>query len=488
MVGQDVLPDFPTPIVVHDKRGRSKWTVSIPRKYAFPLSTQEYADMSGQCREVSARARDLHHKEPLSKKTQLSYDAPDDYFVDVYKAEKAGMLHSNHAWTPATEAGHFVGMDRKSMIGMPVCGKSMTFVLESQDAGMGNAMMMLWTFYGLAKAEGRAFFIEDSRWAYGVYTDIFQAPPVPTCRPPPRHQMLPCPFQAQHLVVSGMTAKEVFPALLAKHHRALGTDNEIRDVWGLARAGYQALFLLNPEDKEYVESRIHDLKSKAQNKDLSLADTPIIGLHVRRGDRHPLEYQYRNTYIPAEVFHENANQAANARLGQTGVPGAKNRAIIIIASDDPTVKEEPDFWSAMPAQERIRLASKEVIEQANQQKKGLSHFVEEAFGWEGGFFAAMLWNLGVERKNNAANGPGMNNEAGRLMAAVSEQTLKLRSYVGRAYMMDLAVLAGASDSVVCAVSAMGCRLLGVMMDWESGIQGGGWINVDGGYSWTGINW
>jgi hypothetical protein len=56
-------------------------------------------------------------------------------------------------------------------------------------------------------------------------------------------------------------------------------------------------------------------------------------------------------------------------------------------------------------------------------------------------------------------------------------------------MMDLAVIAGASDSIVCAVSAMGCRLLGVMMDWESGVKGGHWINVDQGYqSWQGIDW
>lgn len=74
------------------------------------------------------------------------------------------------------------------------------------------------------------------------------------------------------------------------------------------------------------------------------------------------------------------------------------------------------------------------------------------------------------------------------MAPPSEQTLRLRSLIGRAYMMDLAVLAGASDQIVCAVSAMGCRLLAVMMGWEDGIEKAGWVNVDGSYGWTGINW
>lgn len=492
MVGQDAFPDFPTPVVVHDTRGRAKWTVSIPHGYDFPLSTQQYADMSGQCREVAARARDIRHKGPIDQ-TQMNYDAFDDYYVDVQQAESSGMLPRPFTQTLQAGPGRFVGMSAKDMRGKPVCKSSMTFVLESQDAGIGNTLMMLWTFYGLAKEEGRAFFIDDTRWAYGEYADIFQLPPTPTCRPPPRHHMVPCPFQAQHLVISGMTAKEIFPALLAKHHRVSGTGDQVRDVWTLARTGYEALFNLNKDDEKYVSTRIEDLKGKAK-KDYVSPNTPVIGVHIRRGDRHPLEYQYHNTYIPAEVFLDNAQRATNAHFGETEESGAKHQFISVLASDDPTVHTEPDFARMLLAQERIRLASKDDFEQAGQKRKSYMHrFVEEAFGWEGGFYAPMFWNLGVERKNNGANAPdgveveNVNDEA-KLMAPPSDQTLKLRNFVGRAYMMDLAVLAGASDSVVCAVSAMGCRLLGVMMDWEAGVGAGRWVNVDGQYGWAGIEW
>jgi hypothetical protein len=79
------------------------------------------------------------------------------------------------------------------------------------------------------------------------------------------------------------------------------------------------------------------------------------------------------------------------------------------------------------------------------------------------------------------------NEVARHMAPLSEETLRLRSLIGRAYMMDLAVLAGASDKLVCTVSAMGCRLLAVMMGWEDAIDAGGRVNVDGSCERTGIN-
>ncbi|PHH58859.1 hypothetical protein CDD80_1943 [Ophiocordyceps camponoti-rufipedis] len=109
----------------------------------------------------------------------------------------------------------------------------------------------------------------------------------------------------------------------------------------------------------------------------------------------------------------------------------------------------------------------------------MHRFTDEGHGWEGGFFSLVFWNLGAQRKNNAVAQDDDD--------PPSDQTLRLRGFVARAYMMDLAVLAGASDKVVCAVSAMGCRLLAVMMGWDRAFEQGGWVNVDRGRSgWTGL--
>ncbi|KAF4981537.1 hypothetical protein FDECE_17678 [Fusarium decemcellulare] len=493
MIGQDALPDFPTPILISDNKGRSRWTVAIPPKHDFPLTMEQYSEMSSQCREVSSRARDLHRKAPLTEQEIVNYDAKDDYFVDVYEAERSGLLAPGKGLRSRGK-GKFVGLDKHHMKYKPVCDSSMTFVLETSDAGLGNTLMMLWTFYGLAKQQGRDFFIVDSRWAYGRYSEIFDVPPIPDCRPPPRHHMVPCPFQARHLVVSAATAKEVFPALLAKHHRSAGTGDTVRDLFELAYTGYQDLFALNQDDQAYVDNRVNGLQAKAKVGDTLTTRAPIIGLHIRHGDQHPLEYQYRDTYIPAEVFLKKVGRLVEEHYNASDVQETTKRHFItLLASDDPAVREEPEFSNIILSQDRIRLASKGAIEEANGNPHMLHRFVDNTFGWEGGFFSPMFWNLGVDSKNNAAEAPaGVNvedvNEEARHMAPPSEETLRLRSLIGRAYMMDLAVLAESSDKIVCGLSAMGCRLLAVMMGWEDGMEKGGWLNVDGSYGWTGIDW
>ncbi|PNP46626.1 hypothetical protein TGAMA5MH_01571 [Trichoderma gamsii] len=484
MIGQDAIPDFPTPIVVSHSHSQSKWTVSIPHHHDFPLSVEEYAGMGSKCREVSAHTRELRGKSPLSDEDKLNYDAVDEYFVDVYEAELDGLLPPVAHGNKAQKTGHFVGVDWESMAGLPVCQSSVTYVLESSDAGLGTAVMGMWMLYGLAKQDGRPFFVDDSRWAYGKYTDIFQAPPVPDCRPPPRHRMLPCPAQARHLVVTGTTLKDIFPALMAKYHRAAGTDNNLRDLMELARTGYQALFRLNSDDQEYARKRIEDLRKQAMAKDMATPHMPIVGLHVRRGDSHPIEYQYRNTYVPSEVFLGKAQELVDAYYDSVkGWPTSTNQSITLIASDDPDVYKQPEYADALYAQARIRLSSKEATKREDVNPHVLHRFKDETLGWEGGFFAPMFWNLGFDRKHNGhANGASV----GRIEPP-SEQTIQLRSYMGRAYMLDLAVLAGASDRIVCTVSSMGCKMLGVMMGWEHGIEAGGWTNVDGNYPWAWMN-
>ncbi len=486
MVGQDELPDFPTPIVVKDHHGHSKWTVSIPRNYQFPLSTDEYSEMMGHCRETALRSAG-HFDGSLPNQAVLSSSKAKSNFVDVAEAEKSGMLHSPHVPLAPTSAGNLVGVDEAEMTHLPVCHSSLTYVLESTNAGLGQALMTMWTFYGLAKAQGRPFFIDDSRWAYGTYTDIFTAPPAPKCKPAPRHQMVPCPAEARHLVVSSTTAKEMLPSLLDK--AGVKSDN-IHGAFDLARSGYQALFKLNYEDDGYVESRIRELQLKAKTGQTSSTDAPIIGLHIRHGDRHPLEYQYHDTYIPGEVFLGKAQTIVDEHYNTSHSGDIERSSITLLASDDPMVQQEAEMADVHLAQERIQLASKDAIDDVNNDPHVLHRFVDETFGWEGGFFAPMFWNLGIERRNNAANAPAGVPSQGvqaRPKTKPSEQTVKLRSFIGRAYMMDLAVLAGASDKVVCAVSATGCRLLAVMMGWEEGIAGGRWVNVDGEYPWRGVD-
>lgn len=521
MVGQDNLPDFPTPIVVTDRRGRAKWTVSIPPNYEFPLAPREYADVCAKCREVSSRVGRMHSHSPMTAAIDqislmgsgASSQDTDRYFLDVRDAEREGFLPGPRGKVSG-RGGQLLGVDGNSLVEKTVCKSSLTFVLESDDAGLGKTLMALWMAYGLAKRDGRAFFIEDARWAYGSFTSMFEKPPTPSCRPPPRHEMLPCPRQARHLVVSATNARDLFGgAIDADDIYAEGPAAHLqhrpgqRELYALAREGYEALFKLTAQDREYVFNRAHEHKIKTYAVDGEAHNGRIVGVHVRHGDRHPLEFQYADSYIPLTEYVDAARELLNASLQQHN-PGfdannnnddsiARQKSFLVVASDDPLVYDAAEFTtSGLPtvrAQELIRLAGKEEVGGEAQKKlpKNVMHkFTDETFGWEGGFFAAMFWNLGTSSRSVYATAPP-SASAPRTSVAPSAETIRLRSLVGRAYLMDLAALSAMTEGgggVVCAVSAMGCRILAVMMGEERAFGRGEWRNVDGGFGWNGFTW
>lgn len=527
MVGQDNLPDFPTPIVVTDRRGRAKWTVSIPPNYEFPLAPREYADVCAKCREVSSRVGRMHSHSPMTAAMDqislmgsgASSQDTDRYFLDVRDAEREGFLPGPRGKVSG-RGGQLLGVDGNSLVEKTVCKSSLTFVLESDDAGLGKTLMALWMAYGLAKREGRAFFVEDTRWAYGAFTSMFEKPPTPSCRPPPRHEMLPCPRQARHLVVSATNARDLFGgAIDADDIYAEGPAAHLqhrpgqRELYALAREGYKALFKLTAQDREYVFNRAHEHKIKTYAVDGEAHNGRIVGVHVRHGDRHPLEFQYADSYIPLTEYVDAARELLNASLQQhsptrnspddddndaAAAIARQRKSFLVVASDDPLVYDAAEFTtSGLPtvrAQELIRLAGKEEVGGEAQKKlpKNVMHkFTDETFGWEGGFFAAMFWNLGTSSRSVYATAPNPADAQHRTSVAPSAETIRLRSLVGRAYLMDLAALSAMTEGgggVVCAVSAMGCRILAVMMGEERAFGRGEWRNVDGGFGWNGFTW
>ncbi|KAH8676690.1 hypothetical protein BGZ60DRAFT_429179 [Tricladium varicosporioides] len=491
MVGEAELPDFPTPVMIADKRGRAKWTVSIPPAHEFPLEPQQYADICTQNMEVAMHVADSHshiHKEHTHK----GYYHVDPNFMDVAEAEAHGLLPGPRAKTSTKVTEKFlVGENDDGLIVYDVCEKTMTFVMETSDAGLGKTLMMLWTAYGLAEKEGRHFFIDDSRWAYGKYTQFFRAPPIPKCRPPPRHEMLPCPHHVRHLIVSATTSEYTFGGAFNEVYEDPRKMEVFRqkNIFEFARRGYEALFQLSLADEEYVNNRILELHSKTLLPAEESTNGLVVGIHVRHGDRRPYEFQYKDSYVPLERFSDTAHELLNKTFNHTGPNGGENKlaqehSVIVLASDDPEVYEAETFKDASRAQEQIKLAGKQ---QPNTPKPsmvaGMRNFVEETVGWEGGFFAGMFWSLGKPSSipANAVEPPST-----KLPPTV--EALRLRELVGRAYLMDIAVLGQASDKIICTVSSMGCKLLAVMMGWEKAIERGGFINIDGDFEWRGVSW
>lgn len=165
MVGGSRLPQEPSAVAVQDVKGRMRWTVSIPANYDFPLRPTQYREVCHQSMELSKELRQEAQATAGFAKRMLNYYQQDQYFIDVQEAEEQALL------PPSRAAGRPKGFvedesiaDGLSTTGLKVCDRTLTYVMETEDAGFGNTLMRMWMSYGLAKAENRTFFIDDTRW------------------------------------------------------------------------------------------------------------------------------------------------------------------------------------------------------------------------------------------------------------------------------------------------------------------------------------
>lgn len=356
----------------------------------------------------------------------------------------------------------------------------MTFSMETDDVSFGKTLLLLWMSYGLAKKEGRAFFIDDAHWPYGSYTTYFTPPPSPDCKPPPKNQIVPCPHSAKHIVVSAATAQWTFgPAFQAEFATSRYGLERGHPIFDLIRAGYQDLFHLFGDDAKYATQRIHDMKTLSE-----ASGHPSIAMHIRRGDLHPFEYEYSRDYLPLERYTTTAHNLLHSIRNLQAIHSSSGeQPTLLLASDDPSLPTNHDLLLAAsphpinPAQTRIQLATKAALDissPANPIRAPGSAYVkhvDENAGWDGGFYPSLFNSLGGSVSNSR-----------EVSAEPDAQTLRMRELIGRGYLLDLAVL-GSSDGTVCAVSSAACRLAAIMMGWDA-VAEGRWVNVDDGRAWS----
>jgi hypothetical protein len=434
IVAESELPDYPTPIGVIDKYKGERWTISVPERHGFPLTAVDYADVCSHIPEVASH---------------ISSKSAETTFIDVGDAQRHGLLPP-----PRT---------RSISSTLPICDTSLTYVLDATDAGLGSTLMGLWIAYAQAKREHRAFFIDDTHFAFGTFSTYFTAPPKPKCRPPPPSQRIPCVPQAKHTVVSAATHRWSFgPAFQAKYSTS--------ETYTMAREGYEALFHLRTDDAEYVTDHLAAMRAESSS---------VIGIHLRRGDRHPFTLAYSRAYLPPTHYLSAATELSSSISSSTP-------PTTLLATDDPELYAKGSPLSHLTrAQSRITLASK-------------SSLGDGGIGWEGGFFAELFWSLGLPaeiewQKRIGSPLPsrmvaemGENERSERdWRAAPTKEAKDMRELIARAWLLDLAMLGG-SDGVVCAVSSYTCRLLAVMLG-EEAVRDGRWRNVESGYPWAAMD-
>lgn len=166
MVGGNRLPQEPSALAVQDVKGNPRWIVSIPANHDFPLRPKQYQDICRQTMELSKQMREDAKASKNIAKRMLNYYQKDQYYLDVQEAEEMQLLpQSKLEGRPKNFVDdELLAADKGATKGMKVCEKSMTYVMETGEAGFGNTLMRMWMAYGLAIKEGRTFFIDDTRW------------------------------------------------------------------------------------------------------------------------------------------------------------------------------------------------------------------------------------------------------------------------------------------------------------------------------------
>ena len=150
---QETVPEGPSAVMLTDKNGKTRWTLSIPSTQTFPLTPNVYAGLCQQSDIIVQQIAQFKNPKKHAHAGHHGYYHKDKKFIDVAEAEKQGLLPHNREST-------WLGRDDSK----PICKKSLTYVMETTDAGFGPTLMGLWMSYGLAKKEGRAFFVDDRNW------------------------------------------------------------------------------------------------------------------------------------------------------------------------------------------------------------------------------------------------------------------------------------------------------------------------------------
>jgi len=203
-------------------------------------------------------------------------------------------------------------------------------------------------------------------------------------------------------------------------------------IFALARSGYEALFRLrlSAADEEAVELR------KKQLEEETGGNEKILAMQVRRGDGKDKAFEWRETgHVPVSHYADLISSAAAAAGGN---------ATVLLSSDDPEIYSLPEFANYIPAQSLPPSPSTRSL-------------------LPGG------WTRQAFENARASEGDVVVNLA-------------------REYFRDVKILGETTEKLFCGGNGNTCRVMAVVMGWQKAVEEEGWVNVDDGRGWFGVDW
>ncbi|KAI0347827.1 hypothetical protein BDW22DRAFT_1349892 [Trametopsis cervina] len=260
-----------------------------------------------------------------------------------------------------------------------VCSKTLTYQLDGH-VGLVADLALMAQAAALARERNRTFFVDDTYWNRGKWTDHFQdvtarqPGPEPGCKAPPPEELVACPRFARYVVVNSRTSKFHFGHHFANHyenaykhainrqkpmfeHALESFSKTIRpsahnaQLIRAARTELAAILSLptHASTAHHVDPNTGAHETAEEKLHVDNLD-PYIAVHIRRGDRKAASWSYHGGHVGLDEFVQ-ATKDTWARLYPDQHGAEKKEAFPIppvayIASDSHSGAHE--FISAFP--------------------------------------------------------------------------------------------------------------------------------------------
>ncbi|KAJ2918427.1 hypothetical protein MD484_g2011, partial [Candolleomyces efflorescens] len=255
------------------------------------------------------------------------------------------MSHSGYWEQGHNHAGAPMDVDHIDEPSDKICNSTITYMLDG-NVGLAADLALMAQAAALARERNRTFFVDDTYWTRGKWTDYFQdvaftqQGPEPGCSPAPPEELVACPRTAR----LNWACYHFGHAFENHYENSYGHDlNRAKPIFEHADASFSSTIQPNDQMTNVINTAKQELLASISTQDPHLnidehntAENGYISVHIRRGDRIPHGWEYHRNPIPIKEYVDAVLETAK----RTQASDSSAPPVLYIASDSPAAVDE----------------------------------------------------------------------------------------------------------------------------------------------------